>query len=200
MSTTTRTLHDPATHPLAAAYAAASTAECRAAECRAARRQWVASDEERGYRLTIYRAVGLQHGGPVPPRQESPLRCRPSELWHRVDLWARAIAGEQEPQTEPYWLVCHAYTVHPRTGRSDHGLLAEYILAVHPDVPSCIGYLAHDWKVVDPSARARQAPCDRRSVWVCMRCLKRHEYREQADPLAPWPWQSYGMEWDPELA
>ena len=35
MSTLTRTLYDPATHPIAAAYAAASTAECRAA-----RRQW----------------------------------------------------------------------------------------------------------------------------------------------------------------
>ena len=160
MSTTTRTLHDPATHPLAAAYAAASTAECRAAECRAARRQWVASDEERGYRLTIYRAVGLQHGGPVPPRQESPLRCRPSELWHRVNLWARAFAGEQEPQTEPYWLVCHAYPVHPRTGRSDHRLLAEYILAVHPGTPPCIELLPRDGGVVHPSARATQTPED----------------------------------------
>ena len=195
MSTLTRTLYDPATHPIAAAYAAASTAECRAA-----RRQWVASDEERGYQLTVDHAVGLRRGDPVPPRSESPLRCRPSELQRHVDRWASAIAAEQEPQTATYWLVCHAYPVHPRTGRSDHGLLAEYILAVHPDVPSCIGYLAHDWKVVDPSARARQAPGDRRSVWVCMRCLKRHEYREQADPHAPWPWQSYGMEWDPELA
>ena len=152
------------------------------------------------YRLTVYRTVELRHCDSVPRRRESPHRCRPSELRHRVDLWARAIASALESQTATYWLICHAYPVHPRTGRSDHGLLAEYILAVHPDVPSCIGYLAHDWKVVDPSARARQAPGDRRSVWVCMRCLKRHEYREQADPHAPWPWQSYGMEWDPELA
>ena len=70
MSTTTLTLHDPATHPLAAAYAAASTAECRAAECRAARRQWVASDEERGYQLTVDHVVGLRRGDPVPPRRE----------------------------------------------------------------------------------------------------------------------------------
>ena len=160
MSNTTSTLYDPVTHPLAAAYAAASTAECRAAECRAARRQWVASDEERGYRLTVYRAVGLRHGDPVPPRKESPLRCRPSELWHRVDQWARVIAAEQEPQTEPYWLVCHAYTVHPRTGRSDHGLLAEYILAVHPGTPPCIELLPRDGGVVHPSARATQTPED----------------------------------------
>jgi len=194
-STTTPTLYDPDTHPVAAAYV-----DANAAERHAARETWLASDEERGYRLTVYRAVGLRHCDSVPRRRESPHRCRPSELRHRVDLWARAIASALESQTATYWLICHAYPVHPRTGRADHGLLAEYILAVHPDVPSCIGYLAHDWKVVDPSARARQAPGDRRSVWVCMRCLKRHEYREQADPQAPWPWQSYGMEWDPELA
>jgi len=195
MSTSTRTMYNPATHPIAAAYAAASTAECRAA-----RRQWVASDEERGYQLTVDHVVGLRRGDPVPPRRELPLRCRPSELQRHVDQWASAIAAEQEPQTATYWLVCHAYPVHPRTGRSDHGLLAEYILAVHPDVPSCIGDLSHDWKVVDPSARAGRAPGDRRSLLVCLRCGKRHEYREQADPHAPWPWQSYGMEWDPELA
>jgi len=194
-STTTRTLYDPNTHPVAAAYV-----DANAAERHAARETWLASDEERGYRFAVYRTVGLRHCDSVPRRRESPHLCRPSELRHRVYLWVRAIAAELEPQTATYWLVCHAYPVHPRTGRADHGLLAEYILAVHPEAPSCIGYLAHDWKVVDPSARAGQAPGDRRSVWVCMRCLKRHEYREQADPLAPWPWQSYGMEWDPELA
>ena len=131
MSTTTCTLYDPTTHPVAAAYMAATTAECRAA-----RETWLESDEERGYRLTVYRAVGLRHGDPVPPRRESPLRCRPSELWHRVNLWARAFTGEQESQNVTYWLICHAYAVHPRTGRSDHGLLAEYILAVHPEAPS----------------------------------------------------------------
>jgi len=188
-------LYDPNTHPIAAAYAAASTAERHAA-----RETWLASDEERGYRLTVYRTVGLRHCDSVPRRRESPHLCRPSELEHRVSLWARAIAAALESQAATYWLICHAYPVHPRTGRSDHGLLAEYILAVHPEAPSCIGYLTHDWKVVDPSARAGQAPGNRRSVWVCMRCLKRHEYREQADPRAPWPWQSYGMEWDPELA
>ena len=131
MSNTTSTLYSPATHPLATAYMAATTAECRAA-----RETWLESDEERGYRLTIYRAVGLRRGDSVPPRRESPLRCRPSELWHRVNLWARAIAGEQVSQNVTYWFICHAYTVHPRTGRSDHGLLAEYILAVHPEAPS----------------------------------------------------------------
>ena len=155
MSTTTSTLYSPATHPLATAYMAATTAECRAA-----RETWLESDEERGYRLTIYRAVGLRRGDSVPRRRESPLRCRPSELWHRVNLWARAIAAEQEPQTEPYWLVCHAYTVHPRTGRSDHRLLAEYILAVHSDTPPCIELLPRDRGVVHPSARATQTPED----------------------------------------
>ena len=195
MSTLTRTLYDPATHPIAAAYV-----DANAAERHAARETWLESDEERGYRLTVYRTVGLRHCDSVPRRRESPHRCRPSELRHRVDLWARAIASALESQAATYWLICHAYPVHPRTGRADHGLLTEYLLAVHPEAPLCIGYMAHDWKVVDPSARARQAPGDRRSKWVCLRCGKRHEYREQADPLAPWPWQSYGMEWDPELA
>jgi len=195
MNTNTPTLYDPATHPIAAAYV-----DANAAERHAARETWLESDEERGYRLTVYRTVGLRHCDSVPRRRESPHRCRPSELRHRVDLWARAIASALEPQTATYWLICHAYPIHPRTGRADHGLLAEYILAVHPDVPSCIGHMVHDWKVVDPSARAGQAPGDRRSVWVCLRCGRRHEYREQADPQAPWPWQSYGMEWDPELA
>ena len=188
-------LYDPNTHPIAAAYV-----DANAAERHAARETWLASDEERGYRLTVYRTVGLRHGDSVPRRRESPHLCRPSELRHRVDLWARAIASELESQTATYWLICHAYPVHPRTGRSDHGLLAEYILAVHPEAPLCIGYMVHDWKVVDPSARARRDPGDRRSKWVCLRCGMHHEYREQADPQAPWPWQSYGMEWDPELA
>ena len=195
MSTTTHTLYDPDTHPVAAAYVAAS-----AAERHAARSTWLESDEERGYRLTVYRAVGLRHGDSVPRRRESPHRCRPSELRHRVDLWARAIAVELESQTATYWLICHASPVHPRTGRTDHGLLVEYILAVHPEAPLCIGYMVHDWRVVDPSAHAGRAPGDRQSVLVCLRCGLHHEYREQADPLAPWPWQSYGMKWDSELA
>ena len=187
-------LYDLTTHPIAAAYVAAS-----AAERHAARETWLESDEERGYRFAVYRTVGLRHCDSVPRRRESPHLCRPSELRHRVYLWVRAIVAELEPQTATYWLVCHAYPVHPRTGRADHGLLTEYILAVHPDVPSCIGYMSHDWKVVNPSARARR-PGDRRSMLVCLRCGLRHEYREQADHQAPWPWQSYGMEWDPELA
>jgi len=191
----TPTLYDPTTHPVAAAYAAAS-----AAERHAARSTWLESDEERGYRFAVYRAVGLRHCDSVPRRRESPHWCRPSELRHRVDLWARAIAAELEPQTATYWLICHAYPVHPRNGRSDHGLRAEYILAVHPDAPPCIGYMVHDWRAVDPPARVRRDPGDRQSVCVCLRCGMHHEYREQADPHAPWPWQSYGIKWDPELA
>ena len=179
MSTSTRTMYNPATHPIAAAYTAASTAECRAA-----RRQWVASDEDRGYRLTVYRTVGLRHCDSVPRRRESPHRCRPSELEHRVDLWARAIAAELEPQAATYWLICHAYPVHPRTGRADHGLLAEYILTVQPDTPPCYGPLPHDWNVIDPSVRE------------CWRCGLRHEYREQASEEAPWPWQGYSRSED----
>jgi len=187
MSTTTCTLYSPATHPVAAAYVAASTAERHAA-----RETWLRSDEERGYRFAVYRTVGLQHCDSVSPRRESPHWCRPSELRHRVDLWARAIAAELEPQTATYWFICHAYPVHPRTGRSDHGLLAEYILAVHPEAPLCIGYMTHDWRVVDPSARARRDPGDRQSVLVCLRCGLRHEYRDQASREAPWPWHTYG--------
>ena len=179
MSTLTRTLYDPATHPIAAAYAAASTAECRVA-----RRQWVASDEQRGYRLTVDHAVGLRRGDPVPPRRELPLRCRPTELPRRVDQWASAIAGEQVSQNVTYWLVCHAYPVHPRTGRSDHRLLVKYILAVHPDTPPCIEFLPHNWRAVNPSMR------------VCSRCGLHHKYREQASSEAPWPWQSYGRSED----
>ena len=189
----------PTTTPLADAYVAA----CRSLNNQfVARGEWMRSDEEREYTFLtewLWRPAPdtgsrLWHGR--HPGQ----RCRPSELRHRVYLWVRAIASALESQAATYWLVCHAYPVHPRTGRADHGLLTEYLLAVHPEAPLCIGYMAHDWKVVDPSARARQAPGDRRSKWVCLRCGKRHEYREQADPLAPWPWQSYGMEWDPELA
>ena len=206
----------PTTTPLADAYVAA----CRSQNnLLVARWKWLRSDEERKYTFTtewLWRPAPdtgsrLWHGR--HPGQ----RCRPSELKEKLRAWvdtlgialpscnywwvrARAIASELESQAATYWLICHAYPVHPRTGRADHGLLTEYILAVHPDVPSCIGYMSHDWKVVDPSARAGRAPGDRRSLLVCLRCGKRHEYREQADPLAPWPWQSYGMEWDPELA
>ena len=127
---TTRTLYDPATHPVAAAYVAAN-----AAERHAARETWLRSDEERGYRFAIYRAVGLRHCDSVPRRRESPHWCRPSELRHRIDLWARAIAAELDPQTATYWLVCHAYPVHPRTGRADRGLRVEYIHAVQPNTP-----------------------------------------------------------------
>ena len=138
MSSTTSTLYDPATHPVAAAYAAASTA----AECRAARRQWAAVDEERGYRLTVDFAEGMHRGEPIPSRRESlhPLRCLPSELQGHLYEWASALAAELTPQTAMYWFVVRAYPVSPRTGRSDHGLMAEYILAVHPkhpDAPSC---------------------------------------------------------------
>jgi len=194
MNTNTPALYDPGTHPIAAAYV-----DANAAERHAARETWLESDEERGYRFAVYRTVGLRHCDSVPRRRESPHRCRPSELEHRVDLWARAIASALESQTATYWLICHAYPVHPRTGRADHRLLAEYLLAVHPEAPLCIGYMAHDW-VADPSAHAGRAPGDRRSLLVCLRCGIHHEYREQADLGAPWPWQSYGMEWDPELA
>ena len=195
MNTNTPALYDPGTHPIAAAYV-----DANAAERHAARETWLESDEERGYRFAVYRTVGLRHCDSVPRRRESPHRCRPSELEHRVDLWARAIASALESQTATYWLICHASPVHPRTGRTDHGLLVEYILAVHPEAPLCIGYMVHDWRVVDPSAHAGRAPGDRQSVLVCLRCGLHHEYREQADPLAPWPWQSYGMKWDSELA
>ena len=179
MSTSTRTLYDPATHPIAAAYV-----DANAAERHAARETWLASDEDRGYRLTVYRTVGLRHCDSVPRRRESPHLCRPSELRHRVYLWVRAIAAELEPQTATYWLICHAYPVHPRTGRADHGLLAEYILTVQPDTPPCYGPLPHDWNVIDPSVRE------------CWRCGLRHEYREQASEEAPWPWQGYSRSED----
>jgi len=52
-STTTPTLYDPDTHPVAAAYV-----DANAAERHAARETWLESDEERGYRFAVYRNVG----------------------------------------------------------------------------------------------------------------------------------------------
>jgi len=172
MSDTTP-LYSPTLHPFAAAYAAASEGECRAA-----RQQWVASDEERGYQLTADLAVGLRCTAMIPPPpRESPLRCRPSELQHRLDQWARTIAAELEPQTATYWLICRAYPVHPRP---KFGFVAESILAIQPEAPSCLQSMAHDWRVVDPS------------VHECSRCGLRHEHHARLSSRAPWPWENYG--------
>ena len=136
------------------------------------------SDEERGYRLVVDRTVGLRCGDPVPPRRESPLRCRPSELRDHLDQWASATAAELAPLTATYWIICRAYPVHPQ---SDHGLpAAECILAVHPKAPSCLRSMAHDWRYVDPSTHA------------CARCGLRHKYHEPASSEALWPWENYG--------
>ena len=138
-------------------------------------------DEERGYRLIVDRAVGLRCGDPVPLRSESPLQCRPSELQHHLDQWAAAIMATLKPRTATYWIICHAYPVHPQT---DHGLAAECTLAIHPEAPPCLRFMAtHDWRIIDPSVR------------VCERCGLRHEYHE---PTAewPWPWQNYGSSED----
>ena len=135
-------------------------------------------DEERGYRLVVDRAVGLLRGDPVPPRSESPLRCRPSELQHRLDQWASAIAATLAPLTATYWIICRAYPVHPR---SDHELPAECTLAIRPEAPSCLRSMVHHWRVVDPSVRE------------CTHCGLRHEYHEQASPR---PWENYGWSGD----
>jgi len=136
------------------------------------------SDRERGYRLIIDHAVGLRPGDPVPPRRVSPVRCRPSELQHRLNQWASAVAATLEPVPATYFLVCHAYPVSPL---SDHELMAESILAIQPEAPSCLQSMTHNWRVVDPSTR------------VCSRCGLRHEHHEQA---SPWPWQIYGQSED----
>ena len=138
MGNITTTLYNRTLHPLAAAYARATSA----AQRHAARQRWAAADEERGYRLTVDFASGRHRGEPIPSRKESlhPLRCRPSELRGHLSEWASALASELAPQTAMYWFVVRAFPVNPRTGRSDHRLMSEYILAVHPkrpDAPSC---------------------------------------------------------------
>ena len=136
-------------------------------------------DEERDYRLIIDRARGLRRGDPVPPRSVSPLRCRPSELQRRLDEWAAVVAKTLQPAMKTYWLVCHAYPVHPRP-RTDHGLPAESILAIQPAAPSCLRAMAHDWRFVDPSTHE------------CSRCGLRHSYHTQTASGAPRPWEQYG--------
>jgi len=170
MSDTTP-LYSPTLHPFAAAYAAASEGECRAA-----RQQWVASDEERGYRLVVDHPAGLRRGDPVPPRRVPPLRCRPSELQRRLDEWATATTAKLKPVLATYWIVCHAYPINPRT---DHGLPTECICTVRPKAPSCLRSMAHDWRFVDPSTHE------------CARCGLRHQDHAQADQGALWPWENY---------
>ena len=138
------------------------------------------SDEERGYRLIVDRTVGLRCGDPVPPRSESPLRCRPSELQRRLDEWTSTTAAELAPLTATYWLVCHAHPVHPR---SDHELPAECTVAIRPEAPSCLRTMVHHWRIVDPSVRE------------CTHCGLRHEYHEPASSW-PWPWENYGWSGD----
>ena len=136
------------------------------------------SDEGPGYQLTADLAVGLRCTALIPPPpRESPLRCRPSELQHHLDQWARAIAAELEPQTATYWLICRAYPVRPQP---KFRFVAERILAVQPDVPSCLRSMVHNWRVVDPSTRE------------CSRCGLRHEYHARLSARAPWPWEKYG--------
>ena len=135
-------------------------------------------DEDRGYRLIIDHAVGLHPGDPVPPRNESPLRCRPSELQGRLEQWANTTAKKLAPVTATYWIICRAYPVHPR---SDHELPAECTRAIRPKAPSCLRTMVHHWRVVDPSVRE------------CTHCGLRHEYHEQASPR---PWEIYGWSGD----
>ena len=136
------------------------------------------SNEEPGYQLTADLAVGLRCTALIPPPpRESPLRCRPSELQHHLDQWARAIAAELEPQTATYWLICRAYPVRPQP---KFRFVAERVLAIQPDIPSCLRSMVHNWRVVDPSTRE------------CSRCGLRHEYHARLSARAPWPWEKYG--------
>ena len=135
-------------------------------------------DEDRGYRLIIDHAVGLHPGDPVPPRRESPLRCRPSELQGRLEQWASAVAAELAPLTATYWIICRAHPIHPRSDRKDYGRPAECTRAIWPKAPPCLlRTMVHHWRTVNPS------------VQVCTYCGLRHEHLKQASPR---PWENYG--------